>query len=55
MKGGLATGRPFLLRLCGTLRLERDDIIWNRHCEKRSDEAIQSSPAQPWIAALRSQ
>ncbi len=27
----------------------------NRLCEERSDEAIQSSAAQTWIAALRSQ
>jgi catechol 2,3-dioxygenase-like lactoylglutathione lyase family enzyme len=27
----------------------------HRHCEKRSDEAIHSSFAAPWIASLRSQ
>ena len=24
-----------------------------RHCEERSDEAIQGSAAQPWVASLR--
>jgi hypothetical protein len=26
-----------------------------RHCEEQRDEAIQNSPAQSWIASLRSQ
>jgi hypothetical protein len=30
--------------------------IKRRHCEKRSDEAIQTASAEPvWIASLRSQ
>jgi hypothetical protein len=27
----------------------------SRHCEERSDEAIQSPAPEPWIASLRSQ
>src|SRR5271166_800175 len=38
--------------------LERYSITLNRHCEERSDEAIQGIGGQrrwPWIASLRSQ
>ena len=35
--------------------LEQDRLNWFRHCEERSDEAIQGGAARPWIASLRSQ
>jgi hypothetical protein len=30
-------------------------VIGRRHCEERSDEAIQTIFAEVWIASLRSQ
>jgi hypothetical protein len=33
---------------------EHDAVRWSRHCEERSDEAIQPA-AQSWIASLCSQ
>jgi hypothetical protein len=35
--------------------LERSVINMNRHCEKRSDDAIQGCAELLWIAALLSQ
>jgi len=37
------------------VRSERTDIGWDRHCEARSAEAIQSLYVPSWIASLRSQ
>ena len=44
----------YLCEICG---LEPSALGWNRHCEERSDEAIQRTwmPYVPWIASLRSQ
>jgi hypothetical protein len=30
-------------------------LLISRHCEERSDEAIQSEGVESWIASLRSQ
>jgi hypothetical protein len=39
----------------GAAMFAPQDVTLHRHCEERSDEAIQLSLADPWIASLRSQ
>jgi hypothetical protein len=50
---------PFFGRLCPAMTMEREVVAENspRHCEERSDEAIQIgfAASTDWIASLRSQ